>query len=150
MSNHKRHENVAVWAKRCYLTGRSLMDAALRPFDLGATQWQVLSLLVQSGTVKQRDLSQSLQIERATLSILVGALVRKGLVEQIPDPADQRRKSLRLTAAGKRLWKQLPDLSFIRRVAFEGIPDADLETAARVLEAATERLTPALKNEATS
>lgn len=88
----------------------------------------------------QRDLVQILQVERATLSAIVGVLVRKGLVEQVPDREDQRQKLLRLTDAGARLWDELPDLSVIHDTAFNGIDEASVATAIRVLQAATERL----------
>jgi DNA-binding MarR family transcriptional regulator len=83
-----------------------------------------------------------LQVERATLSVIVGALVRKGLAEQVADDADQRRKLLRLTPAGAELWQKLPDLSaVINGAAFAEISDADIEVAVRVLRLATDRLT---------
>ena len=74
-----------MWAKRCYLAGRVAMEAALRPYDLGATQWFVLYQLAEEGPTMQRDLLRLLQIERATLSVVVTSLVRKGLVEQVAD-----------------------------------------------------------------
>lgn len=116
------------------------MEAALRPYDLGATQWYVLYQLAEDGPTMQRDLLQLLQIERATLSVVVASLVRKGLVEQVADHADQRQKRLRLTDAGLKLWNELPDLSFIHTAAFEGIDDAELAIAVKVLRTATERL----------
>jgi len=131
---------VATWAKRCYFAGRALMEDALRPHGLGATQWYVLHRLTQVGPTMQRELTQALQVERATLSIVVAALVRKGLVEQAPDPVDQRRKLLRVTSTGQALWDELPDLTFIREAAFAGFSKSELETAARVLRVATERL----------
>ena len=88
----------------------------------------------------QRDLARLLQIERATLSPIVGALVRRGLVEQVPDRVDQRQKLLRLTPAGAKFWGQLPDLTSIRTTAFSGIEDKDLSIAIDVLRTATERL----------
>lgn len=88
----------------------------------------------------QRDLSRALQIERATLSVVVGTLVRKGLIEQVPDRVDQRQKLLRMTRAGARLWDKLPDLGFIHKTAFDGIDSADIAAAIRVLRTATERL----------
>lgn len=136
---------VGAWAKRCYFAGRAVMDSALRPYDLGSVQWYVLHQLVQSGPTMQRDLVRLLQIERATLSGIVAALVRKGLVEQEPDPLDQRQKRLRLTAAGARLWDDLPDLAFIRSVAFDDIDEAEAATAVRVLRTATERLEQLLR-----
>jgi len=116
------------------------MEDALRPYGLGATQWYVLYQLAHEGPTLQRDLQRALQVERATLSVIVTTLARKGLVEQLPDRLDQRQKLLRMTPAGTRLWAELPDLSRIEEVAFGGMDAADLATAARVLRAATERL----------
>ena len=140
------HDTIGAWAKRCYLAGRAAMDNVLRPFDLGATQWYVLYHLAEDGPTMQRDLLHTLQIERATLSVIVGSLVRKGYVEQIPDRTDQRLKLLRLSPAGSKLWNELPDLTFIHHVAFGDIDAASLETATRVLRTATERLENLLLN----
>jgi DNA-binding MarR family transcriptional regulator len=121
------------------------MEDALRPHGLGATQWYVLHQLAQVGPTMQRELAPLLQIERATVSIIVSALVRKGLVEQVSTDLDQRQKLLRLTPAGTRLWGALPDLTFIHDEAFGGFSDADIETTARVLRVSTERLNQRLK-----
>jgi DNA-binding MarR family transcriptional regulator len=135
-----RHDTVGAWAKRCYFAGRAIIEDTLRPHGLGATQWYVLHQLAQHGPTPQRELLRMLQVERATLSVVVGTLVRKGFVEQIPDRVDQRQKSLRMTAAGKMLWDQLPDLAFIHAAAFDGLGEADVTIAIRVLRTATERL----------
>ncbi|AJR23366.1 MarR family transcriptional regulator [Sphingobium sp. YBL2] len=143
MSQQQRstaREEVGAWAKRCYFAGRTVMDATLRPHGLGSVQWYVLHRLVTVGPTIQRDLGRLLEIERATMSGIVATLVRKGLVEQAPDPADQRQKLLRLTEAGAKLWAALPDLSFIRSVAFGGMDEADIETTITVLRTASERL----------
>jgi DNA-binding MarR family transcriptional regulator len=95
----------------------------------------------------QRDLVLMMQVERATLSAIVSTLTRKGLVEQVPDRVDQRQKLLRLTPEGTKLWDRLPDLTFIRLVAFEGIDEADLAVAIDVLRTATERLDDLIKKE---
>lgn len=140
-SDDTQYGSVGAWAKRCYFAGRAVMDAVLRPYDLGATQWYVLYHLAQEGPTMQRDLLRTLEVERATLSVIVGALVRKGLVEQVTDHADQRQKLVQMTAAGASLWDTLPDLStLIRTAAFEGIDAADLAITVRVLKTATERL----------
>lgn len=125
------------------------MDDTLRPHGLGSTQWYVLHQLVEVGPTMQRELVRLLQIERATVSIVIGTLVRKGLVEQIPDTIDQRQKLLCLTPAGKALWAELPDLGFIHDAAFAGFSEADIEVTARVLKAATERLNQRSKGKRT-
>ena len=140
-------ELVGAWAKRCYFAGRAVMDSALRPYDLGSVQWYVLYQLATGGPTMQRDLVRMLAIERATMTGIVATLMRKGLVEQETHPADQRQKLLSLTAAGAKLWGELPDLSFIRSMAFDGIEDADIATTINVLQTATQRLETFLQKE---
>ena len=131
---------LAVWVKRCYLAGRVAMEAVLRPYDLGATQWYVLYQLSIHGPTMQRDLLRALEVERATLSVVVTTLVRKGVVEQVADKVDQRQKLIRMTPAGAKLWDELPDLALIHKVAFDGIDGAAVAAAVDVLRTATERL----------
>jgi DNA-binding MarR family transcriptional regulator len=72
---------------------------------------------------------------------IVGTLVRKSLVDQMPDPADQRQRMIRITDAGMKLWEELPDpLAVIRTIAFDGSDPSEMATALRVLQAATQRL----------
>jgi DNA-binding MarR family transcriptional regulator len=135
------HGSVGAWAKSYYFAVRAAMESVLRPYDLGSTQWYVLYQLANDGPTMQRDLGRMLQIERATLSGIVATLVRKGLVDQIPGLDDQRQRVLRITDAGMKLWEELPDpLAVIRAIAFEGSDAAELATALRVLQSATQRL----------
>jgi MarR family transcriptional regulator, lower aerobic nicotinate degradation pathway regulator len=136
--------SAAAWAKRCYFAGRALMDATLRQYGLGSTQWYVLWQLANKGPTAQRDLVRLLDLERATLSGVISTLVRKGLVNQAAGDRDQRQRTLQLTQAGRELWARLPDLRFIHSAAFEGIDPEDLAITIRVLQAATSRLNDAL------
>jgi len=136
-----QHETVGAWAKRYHLANRALIESVLRPYDLGSTQWYVLYQLAHDGPTMQRNMGQTLHIERATLSGIVATLVRKGLVDQIPDSVDQRQRVLRLTASGTKLWSELPDpIAVIGRISLAGIDDAELETTIRVLQTATQRI----------
>jgi DNA-binding MarR family transcriptional regulator len=134
-------EAAGSWAKKYFLASRALMESVLRPYDLGNTQWYVLYLLANEGPVSQRSLTRTLEIERATLSAVISALVRKGLIDQLPDPSDQRQKVLQITTTGRNLWMTLPDpIELIATVAFDGVDDTDIATTNRVLRDATERL----------
>jgi DNA-binding MarR family transcriptional regulator len=129
------------WAKKYFFASRALMESVLRPYDLGTTQWYVLYRLSGRQPVGQQVLTRELEVERATLSAVIAALVRKGLIEQAPDPNDQRQRLLSITPAGLKLWKSLPDpMALIAEVAFGGVDPADIETMNRVLRDATKRL----------
>jgi DNA-binding MarR family transcriptional regulator len=136
-----KHDSVGSWAKRFYFAARAAIDSVLRPYGLGSTQWYVLHQLANQGPTMQRDLVRMLHIERATLSGIVTTLVRKRLIDQAPDPVDQRQRMLRITRSGMKLWKELPDpTSLILAVAFDGADPAELAIARRVLKTATQHL----------
>lgn len=118
-----------------------MVEAILRPYDLGGTQWYLLQKLVTEGQLEQRAIAGLLHVERATASGVVLALVRKGLAEQVESPADRRQKLVRLTDAGGQLWSRLPDpIGLTHKIAFAGISEEDMTTAVRVLSIATEQL----------
>ncbi len=146
-----KHNSAGAWAKKYHLAARSVIEATLRPYDLGSTQWYVLWHLVHDGPMAQRELLALLQVEKATLSGVVSALVRKALVEQTTDPVDQRQKLLSMTPAGRALWQALPNpIDLILKTAFAGIPEDDLATVVRVLSTGTERLNNLLQKGKTS
>jgi DNA-binding MarR family transcriptional regulator len=139
--SEERNDSVGAWAKKYYLTSRALTESTLRPWGIGRTQWLLLWQLVHEGPTSQREMGRLLEIERATLSGIVGTLVRKGLVTQEADATDQRRRTLDVTDAGRALWSELPDpLAVAAEVAFGEIDPVDLATARRVLQEATRRL----------
>lgn len=149
LRNH--HDTVGAWAKRYHLANRALIESVLRPYDLGSTQWYVLYQLAHHGPTVQRDMGYTLHIERATLSGIVATLVRKGLVDQVPDTVDQRQRILRLTSAGTKLWSELPDpIAVIGAVSLVGIDETDLHTTIRVLEAATQQIGDHMSSDATA
>ena len=134
-------EAAGSWAKKYFLASRALMESVLRPYDLGTTQWYVLYLLAHDEPINQRDLTRTLEIERATLSAVISALVRKGLIDQTSDPDDQRQKVLQITTAGRDLWVTLPDpMALITRAAFDGVDEMEIATTNRLLRDATQRL----------
>ena len=140
--DHLKHSAAAGWVKRYYLASRAVMEATLRPHDLGSTQWYVLWQLANNGPTVQRDFLNMLHVEKPTLSEVVSALVRKGFIEQRPAADDQRQRLLTITPAGLKLWQGLPDpIDLILKVSFDGVEEAELATVVRVLQAATGRLT---------
>lgn len=140
--DHLKQSSPATWVKRYYLASRAVMEATLRPYDLGSTQWYVLWQLANNGPTVQRDFLKLLQVEKPTLSEVISALVRKGFIKRTPAVDDQRQRLLTITPAGLKLWQRLPDpIELILKVSFDGVKEAELATVVRVLEAATGRLT---------
>ena len=143
MSNKEpaRRDTVGAWAKAFHRASQSAVEAALRPHGLGVTQWYVMYHLANDGPSTQRDLTEWLAVERATLSGVVASLVRKGLVEQLPDDHDGRVRRVRLTDLGHQRWAEVADpIGPLTRIAFRGLDAGDLDTAMRVLRTATQQI----------
>ena len=106
-------------------TGRPLAVSRLL-FEIGATD--------ASDGVTVRELRERLDLDSGHLSRMLRRLETEGLVATTPDPADQRRRVVRLTDAG--------------RAARQELDDRSEELAARIVAPLTdrqrERLTAAL------
>ncbi|MFL7961855.1 DNA-binding transcriptional regulator, MarR family [Pseudomonas sp. NFACC15-1] len=140
--DHLKQHAAATWIKRYYVASRAIMEATLRPYDLGSTQWYILWQLANNGPTVQREFLKILQVEKPSLSEMVGALVRKGFIEQTPTEQDQRQRLLTITPSGLALWQQLPDpIDLVLKVSFDKVEATELATLVRVLEGATARLT---------
>jgi DNA-binding MarR family transcriptional regulator len=138
---HDYTQNLGHWIKRYHLTAVRQIDALLKPYGLGRTQWFILCQLQANGQVSQRQLQTMLDIESATLTNLVVSLVGKGWVAQHVNPQDRRSKFLSLTPQGAKHLKQIPDpIEVVKAHALRGIPAADIKIAKRVIEQAVDNL----------
>jgi DNA-binding MarR family transcriptional regulator len=63
-------------------------------------QFGVLNVLRSTGGASQRELCDTLALDRSTVAGLVARLEGRGLVERGRSPADRRRNVVRLTQAG--------------------------------------------------
>ena len=80
----------------------SLFAAAIP--EVTTTQWAVLARLSQKGPLSQNHLGRAVSLDAATIKGVVDRLVRLGLAETTPDPADRRRLTVALTEAGAALF----------------------------------------------
>lgn len=69
--------------------GIALADR-LKPLDLAPAQFMVLLVLWRDPGVSQRQLTESLSVEQATMANTLGRMARDGLIERRPHPQDGR------------------------------------------------------------
>lgn len=79
-------------------------------FDIDIPQWRVLATLSAGKTWTAKAIVASTRTHKSTISRAVEALSRRGLVESIQALDDKRAFDLRLTASGRRLFRQLEPL----------------------------------------
>ncbi|MGH9163303.1 MAG: MarR family winged helix-turn-helix transcriptional regulator [Vicinamibacteraceae bacterium] len=75
--------------------------------DISVTQCYALEALSEHGPLRLGALAERLYLDKSTTSRVVGALVRKGYVEQRRETGDRRAASLVVTRAGRRLYERI-------------------------------------------
>jgi DNA-binding MarR family transcriptional regulator len=78
-------------------------DAALRPFDLSFSRYEVLMLLSFSSrsALPLGKIGERLQVNPASVTNAIDRLEEQGLVARVPNPADGRGTLARLTDEGR-------------------------------------------------
>lgn len=127
------------------LTARLVQEQiAMQLGSLGISYAQadvLVRLWRREGHMTQTQLIQSLAVSRASGTLLLKQLERRGLIERQPDRVDGRRLRVRLTPAGRDL--EQPVLLVFERVEAvvrEPLDPADVETMFRVLRAVQEQM----------
>lgn len=79
-----------------------------RPLGLTAVQFNVLNVLAgQSRGLSQRELSDTLVVDRSNVTGLIDRLTKLGWVRRAADPDDRRIHRVELTPAGRRIWERV-------------------------------------------
>ena len=99
-------------------------------------QNRVLSILLEKGTLSQRELMELASIRSASLSELVAKLEMNGYVRRFPNPRDHRSMSVCLTEAGTLAARALLE---DRTDLYAGMTDEELENLLGILEKLAEK-----------
>jgi DNA-binding MarR family transcriptional regulator len=76
------------------------------PGGLTSPQFAVLHALAHEGALSQTTLRSRVRLDRSTAADVIRRLVARRLVSQVKDPADARRRVVRLTAAGRGVYAE--------------------------------------------
>lgn len=75
------------------------VPAELQSFDLAPRHLSLLSILLFDGPMTVNDLAGRLEVAPTTVSLMVGELSRKGILERREDEDDRRRRIISITDA---------------------------------------------------
>ena len=75
--------------------------------DLSVSGVHTIIEIGGAGTMSAKQLSERLLLEKSTISRMLKKLVERGDIEEHVSPHDGRTKDLRLSAQGKRLYKEI-------------------------------------------
>jgi len=91
----------AFWEVARMLRHRS--RESLAGWQVAPSQFRALGVLLRSGPMRLRDLSEQLHIAPRSTTEVVDLLQERGLVERRPDPGDRRSTIVAPTAEGRRI-----------------------------------------------
>lgn len=92
----------AYWTlQRAAAMSAALVDDAVHPFGLSASQYGVLDTLQQRGPVHQQELAEALGRSKAQMTAIIDALEARALVRRERHAVDRRFISVYLTEAGR-------------------------------------------------
>jgi DNA-binding MarR family transcriptional regulator len=87
------------------IVAQTLSEAGLTP-----AQYLVLANLQQADGRPLGEIADALRCSKPTITGIADTMERKGLVTREPNPGDRRSHLLRLTAKGKALLRETPEL----------------------------------------
>jgi DNA-binding MarR family transcriptional regulator len=126
----QRHLAIFAAGMRTQANGGGGNSAELTPM-----QWATLAKLYETGASAQNSLGRATAMDAATVKGVVDRLKARGLVESRADPADGRRRSVVLTASGRRHVEQaILQAEAITEATLAPLTDGERETLLALLK----------------
>ncbi len=99
----KRRRALEAYTKlqRAAALSAALVEAAVQPFGLSASQFGVLDTIATRGAVHQQELAEALGRSKAQMTAIIDALESRGLVRRERHAIDRRFITVHLTADGR-------------------------------------------------
>lgn len=90
--------------------------------DLSPEQWVVIDILKREGVLSQKELCEISFKDAPSISRLLDALIKKGLIDKTSDKLDKRASSICLTQKGELLVDKVRPLVIqLRRLGMSGL-----------------------------
>ena len=121
---------------------RALVDDRLRSIGQSSARMEALSAIMNAPAPSSQVLiANRLRIEGPTITRMIDALSRDGLVERRAAPDDRRSKHLSLTEAGNEALAQIFEVvDPLRERLLDGFDETDLEHTRKMLRVMLARL----------
>jgi len=96
-------------------------------YNISLNEFRLLMAIGRLGESASHELAEHTGVNAMSVSRAVGTLQRHGRIEVSTDPGNRRRKVLRLTEEGERLYRiMLPQTQSVADFLLRGMSDADV------------------------
>lgn len=86
---------------------KSLLNNKLKSAGVTTSQWAILKLLSEKGTLTQVDIALNLRSDKATVGTVVEKIEKMGLIKKEKSTLDKRAYNILLTKSGENLVTNL-------------------------------------------
>jgi len=108
---------------------RKVTEATGLPFSRVRALWRL-----ENGPRTLAELAHELGTDAPATTVIINSLEQRGLVKRAPHPSDRRAKQVSVTAAGRRMLVIVDSITDPPPVAFEHLPQQELDRLRRMLE----------------
>jgi len=113
--------------------GTPMREGVAEPLGLTSTDLRIVLALGGEGELAGHDLSEIMGVPPMNVSRAITSLMQRGLVEPGKDKTNRRRKPVRLSEAGKRVFAQtIPAMDSVGADLFKGVAQRDRDAFRRV------------------
>lgn len=98
---------IPIALRTAYLALHRRSDAAFASHGVTADQFVLLATLSRGHALTQRELAHRMSSDPSTVRAMLVLLEQRGLVQREPHPTDARKRTVALTADGKRMFRRL-------------------------------------------
>ncbi len=93
--------------RAAYLAMHRQSDAQFAKYGVTADQFVLMATLSRGDALTQRELARRMSSDPSTVRAMLVLLEKQGLVQRDSHPSDSRARTVALTTAGKRKFRQL-------------------------------------------
>lgn len=134
-----------------YLALHRKTDAKFADYGVTADQFVLLATLSRGHALTQRELARRMPSDPSTVRAMLVLLEKQGLVERDVHPSDSRARTVVMTVAGKKKFKQLWRASeAIRAQMFQAIEPSEADALLHLLKKITDSLNHNLPTSSTA
>lgn len=110
-----------------------MIEGVAAPNGLSANELRIIMCLGGEGTLAGHEISVTMAIPPMNVSRAIAALVERGWVENVRNPANRRRKPVQLSAAGWERYRSLiPDVAAVASDLLAGLSASEKVALARI------------------
>lgn len=134
------NSEIPIALRAAYLALHRRSDTQFAPLGVTADQFVLLANLERGHALTQRELARRMSSDPSTVRAMLVLLERRGLVRRIANSTDSRARTVALTAAGKRKFREVWMAGEVIRVQMQSSlrpseADALVRSLTRIAEA---------------